>query len=332
MTINETDVIRRIVEYLESDENCFAADRVPEGVSFDECVPVRVESGWLVETKFILHDVRHEVGFVVSTDGSVIPFFGALGQLVKELGLPVCKERFLGSARYGRYQEYESGIGVWESFDDGVNFAVPVTKQSDFRSNSYACDAVVSFLDLRGSTNWSMNVDPRQIQEIVSEIEDQFQLGFNKQWAKQLFVKGTGDGLMIVSECDSYNRNAKCEQLRLKSDHVYDFCCSIASVVNGVRRSLFTNNLSSELAVGCSVAIGTVNRVFLLGRVDYLGPVINEAAKIQSLTYNEMILQQKAVDILSEERRVIFPQSSTQIPGKGLRVTTETFLDSGVSK
>lgn len=91
-------------------------------------------------------------GILLKADGNSVPFFGALGSLVPQLGLPLTREFLLGSARRGRYQFYESGLAIWEQFQNQNNLGYPVASWKSLDERARKCRALVAFFDLRGFT------------------------------------------------------------------------------------------------------------------------------------------------------------------------------------
>jgi len=117
------------------------------------------------------------------------------------------------------------------------------------------CTGSVAFSDLRGFTNWSKNASPDMIKETLLGVERCFQLAFSRTWCTSLFVKGTGDGMMIVSEVDSFDQP--------RAGHVREFtraCCRFVQYVKD------QDNLPKGLAIGVGVDFGQFYRIFILGR------------------------------------------------------------------
>jgi len=254
-------------------------------------------------------------GVVLRPDGSTTIFLGALGKLVPILGLPLSGERILGSARQGRYQLFESGLGVWESLEKIGDIGFPVAKWDSSATRAKRSRAVIAVFDLRGFTKWSESNsnDPDAIQNVVEDLEKAFQDSFaDGRWAT-IFAKGTGDGFMIVAELPGAHAD--------HPEHVRSFCQACASTISAGRRAV-----PSELAIGCGVTIGDVTQVFVLGRADYLGPAINEASKIQAIAYNELCIADEVVQLLRSNGGTF---EGWLIPGKGLRIGTDAFVDRG---
>jgi class 3 adenylate cyclase len=255
-------------------------------------------------------------GIVLRANGEPVPFFGALGKLVPALGLPVSRELLLGSARRGRYQIYERGLAVWEEFQHGGNLGYPVATWSSPEERARKCRAIVAFFDLRGFTTWSASrATAQQIQGVVLAFESAFQDAFSGKWCSKLFAKGTGDGFMVISE-EGWSEPAS---KNFEAGHGAAFCRACAeTVINGRR------NLPQELAIGCGITLGEITQFYVLGRPDYAGPAVNEAAKIQSVAYDEICISEQVLDRLNVDGNAI---GGKFLPGKGIRVAPEKLTE-----
>lgn len=229
---------------------------------------------------FWFRDAPAPAGIVISTSYEV-PFGGALGKLVPHLGPPRTPERFLGSSPRGRYQLYADGIAVWEGRPD-IGFPIPTLPDEVYTGRQ--CQAIVAFFDLRGFTSWSGNKGrtAAQIQHVVRELEEQFQRAFSKKWCPRLFSKGTGDGFMLISEAGWVGDPAEFESV-FQQGHAALFARACAMLTRDARE-----RLPAELAIGCGIALGEMTQIFLLGRLDYIGAAVNEAAKIQQFAWDEL--------------------------------------------
>lgn len=245
-------------------------------------------------------------------------FHGALGKLTPVLGLPLSSERILGSAGHGRYQEFERGIGVWEQVDHG-DFAVPIHSWThDFGQQ---CPAIVAFFDFRGFTPWTKRADPSDVQGLIDRLEIAFQRAFSRTFSR-IFAKGTGDGLMVLSEQGWYPTDRSA--VGITPMHAYSFCRACAQTVHDA----LGNDFSDDLAIGCGIAVGPVNRIHFLGRRDYVGADINNAAKIQSFTFNELCLTEEVMKLLRCANVARdFDAGGQVLPGKGIRVRIQSFLE-----
>ncbi len=236
-------------------------------------------------------------------------FRGALGQAVSQLGLPRTEERFLASSLNGRYQVYSHGIAVWEDNPD-IGFPVSALPIEIIREGR-KCRAIVGFLDLRNFTSWSKDQEPKSIQNIVGMLEEEFQAAFSKAWCHRLFTKGTGDGFMIVSEESSTHERPNSHDY-VPVGHAAAFAIACSTLVEQVKPQL-----PADLAIGCGITIGEVTQVFLLGRPDYIGEVVNEAAKIQQLCWNELCVTEAFLDAMRADGMKLAPH---RLSGKGWRL------------
>lgn len=226
------------------------------------------------------------VGVVVRADGAVFPFGGALGKVFRNfpaLGAPTSYERSLGATAFGRYQAFDAGVAIWEGGED-IGFPILESLSPLHRQM-----CIVAFFDLRGFTTWSKDADPNQVQQPIHAFEDAVHIGFptTSTSLPRLFLKGTGDGVMIVSQAD-WHRNASLHErmTKLAQGHALDFLRACERTVSVAREQLTQKHL--PLAIGCGIASGDLDRVFLFGRFDFIGRAANEAAKLQQHTWNEI--------------------------------------------
>jgi class 3 adenylate cyclase len=147
---------------------------------------------------------------------------------------------------------------------------------------------LVAFFDLRGFTAWA-GKNPKRAQGGILAFEEAVREGFptdGQSWLR-LFIKGTGDGVMIVSQADWYQDDAKdgyCSTI--KPGHAKDFLDACSKALEAARHSL----TEYPLQLGCAIATGELDRVFLFGRLDYIGPAANDAAKLQQHARDEICL------------------------------------------
>ena len=311
--MDKEEATRQLTEYLRGDVGYLPDPPwIAEGVELSA-----VEDGnWLA--KFPGAPDR---GVLLRPDGSTIPFFGALGRLVCDLGLPVSREYFLGSTRQGRYQSYDRGLAIWEEFEGGHNLGYPIARWHSIARRARSCQALIAFFDLRGFTGWSgsAQVDPARIQDVVEKLERSFQDAFAREWCQKIFAKGTGDGFMIVSEAGSYALGGYVNETKLQVGHAEAFCRACADTV---RRAVTA--IPQDIAVGCGITAGEIAQVYLLGRYDYIGLAVNDASKIQSAAYNELCLSPDVQRCLEADSVRV---SGRMLPGKGLRVTYESLVE-----
>jgi class 3 adenylate cyclase len=230
---------------------------------------------------------RRYQGVVVRENGRVFTLFGAIGKVFRqaknELGAPKSCERFLGSTALGCYQAFDAGFAIWEGGEDIgfplIESLIPFSRQ--------VC--IVAFFDLRGFTSWSKESTPENVQQAIQAFESSIHKGFpygSEPW-ERLFLKGTGDGVMIVSQADWHN-GAQLHHKMIKParGHAKKFLHACELAVSAGRKRLSQYNF--PLAIGCGIASGELDRVFLFGRFDFIGPAANEAAKLQQHAWNEI--------------------------------------------
>lgn len=228
-------------------------------------------------------------GVAVRADGGVFPFLGALGKVLrkaqKKLGAPKSCERFLGSTAFGCYQAFDGGFAIYEGKED-VGFPLlesltPLRRQM----------CIVAFFDLRGFTTWSKDAKPEKVHQAIEALEASIHDGFpyasdSKPWVG-LFLKGTGDGVMVVSQADWYKGANPAQRMNeFEKGHARKFLHSCETAVLAGRARLAHYNF--PLAIGCGIASGELDRIFLFGRLDFIGPAANEAAKLQQHAWNEI--------------------------------------------
>ena len=140
----------------------------------------------------ITHPEKSSEGVLLKSDGTPIPFFGALGKLVRQqgLGLPASREYFLASTFHGRYQSYNEGLAIWEAPEGGGDVGYKVARWESIDKRAKSCLALIAFFDLRGFTKWSDSQDAKSIQDVLEKVEQAFQDAFSHQWSLNLFAKG----------------------------------------------------------------------------------------------------------------------------------------------
>lgn len=161
-----------------------------------------VADGW----EFVHRNLPYGPVRILVLTGAVGPFCvaGAIGNAYHgnaRLGLPRSHERWIGSGP-GRYQKFEEGIIVWDagqSSDPDLAYPrfAPHTANEGRR-----VPAAIAFTDLRGFTNWSAREETTatDVDQLLSSLEQVVQDAFSRSWCKSIFLKGLGDGVMIVSE------------------------------------------------------------------------------------------------------------------------------------
>ncbi len=308
-------------------EYCTRGDRLPQSIK-----PKSLTDGsWL----FVEVDESpngHYEGIAVRTDGGVFPFYGAIGKVLRakpELGAPRSYEQFLGTTAYGRYQAFSDGVAIWEG---GEDLGFPLLESL---SPLHRQMCIVAFFDLRGFTSWSKNAAQDEVQQAIQTFEAAVHDGFPVQSApwkrlsdgtgnvesapwKRLFLKGTGDGVMIVSQADWYEKGAtlNSRMSELARGHGRDFLDACERTVSAGRRRL--EHYRFPLAIGCGIASGELDRVFLFGRFDFIGPAANEAAKLQQHAWNEICVTREFGAVLNSDGRGL--DAEWELATKGWRL------------
>ncbi len=309
-------------------EYCARGDRKPQSIK-----PKSLGDGsWLFVEVDEPPPYGHYEGVAVRADGEVFPFYGAMGKVLRarpELGAPRSYERFLGTTALGRYQAFSDGVAIWEGGED-VGFPL-LESLSPLRRQM----CIVAFFDLRGFTSWSKNAAPDEVQQAIQAFEAAVHDGFPVEAApwkrsltgtgnvesapwKRLFLKGTGDGVMIVSQADWYEKGAtlNSRMTELVRGHGRDFLHACERTVLAGRKRLA--HYRYPLAIGCGIASGELDRVFLFGRFDFIGPAANEAAKLQQHAWNEICVTREFGAVLNSDGRVL--DAEWELATKGWRL------------
>ncbi len=103
---------------------------------------------------------------------------------------------------------------------------------------------------------------------------------------------------MIVSQADWYDddgRNTLMTEFKL--GHAKEFLIACERTLSEGRKNL--NNY--PLAIGCAIAAGPLDRVFLFGRLDYIGSAANDAAKLQQHAWNEVCVTYEFRELLRRD-------------------------------
>jgi class 3 adenylate cyclase len=191
----------------------------------------------------------------------------------------------------GKYQLFEGGCIMHRNGEQPIYVHKGPSANKIF--------AFVVFFDLRGFTPWSKKATPGIIQLVLSEFEDilQNELGkMNIPYDHQPFIKGTGDGVMLVflSCIKPYGK----EWVRRPGiDDVLPgkLLKACAMVIQYSVRIL-----PPDLALGCGLDCGEVERIFMFGEWDYFGDKVNNAAKLQQSARNEIIVSEEFQKIIEE--------------------------------
>jgi class 3 adenylate cyclase len=160
-------------------------------------------------------------------------------------------------------------------------------------------ECIVAFADIRGFTKWVLNNKSQKVQDLIFDIEKVLQKHFAKRYFSELFIKGVGDGFMVVLEKDRYEYAVS--ELKKKNFHVSrgfvpDFITACYDCGNELIPMLKEKNLK----IGFGVEIGKLKNVLVLGRWDYLGQAVNDAAKYQNKASNSMRFSKKCFSKMNE--------------------------------
>jgi class 3 adenylate cyclase len=253
---------------------------------------------WYVDPR-IPGEVRRDAVVVRGDHKGTFIVLGAIGKIFsmhsETIGLPLSNERWLGSGP-GRYQLFENGVGVW---DRGYvqDLGYPRVLEPAYRAGR-DCKALVAIFDLRGFTTTADSQDSAEVQAVIEDLEGAFQVSFARKCWVSVFVKGTGDGLLVVTESEHFRGidNRRVSVSELYQDHAVEFVDACQRVIRDFRA-----RRRGTPAIGCGIDCGQVKQVFLLGQSDYLGPAVNHAAKIQQRAVDEVRMSTTVRDWLAAD-------------------------------
>jgi class 3 adenylate cyclase len=158
------------------------------------------------------------------------------------------------------------------------------------------------------------------VQQAIQALEESIYDGFpycgTTPWRK-LFLKGIGDGVMIVSQADWYKEAPENQQATsFRRGHARKFLQACERAVSAGRERLASYNF--PLAMGCGIASGELDRVFLFGRFDFIGPAANEAAKLQQHAWNEICITREFGAVLNADEWSL--ETAWSLSNKGWRL------------
>ncbi len=266
--------------------------------------------------------IKHEWITVREVNGTPKAFAiqGAIGKVCENspvLGDVESDERWLGSGP-GRYQLFQGGYIIWDGLS---NLAYPRIQANVQYRKGRNCDSYIAFIDLRGFTQWSGSEsrNPHEIQEELEKLEHVCQRELSEKRNAHVFLKGTGDGLMIIWELEGYkgHKFGPVPSVQKNADAVLEVC---ASIVKGARQVL-----PSDLAIGCGVTYGIITQVFILGQWDYIGKEVNEASKLQQLAWDEVVVSPKFHEKLKIENLAL-ANTGSPLAGRGIRYSPKDVL------
>jgi len=125
---------------------------------------------------------------------------------------------------------------------------------------------------------------------------------------------------MVVSQAD-WHRDATLHKpmTTFVRAHALDFLSACEHVVSTAHEQLTENDL--PLGIGCGIACGALDRVFLFGRFDFLGRAANEAAKLQQHAWNEICVTDEFRAVLKLDGRA--SDADWPLVSKGWRLQTK---------
>lgn len=269
---------------------------------------------------FNKYDSSHPEAIVVNNDGLVNEIYGAISTLyIKEdyrnyLGSPLTGERWIGTGP-GRYQLFKKGIIKWEGTHKGggnEDLAHPVIYKADSIKGEKKEDCIIASFDIRGFTKWAADKDIDIVHGIIRDVEELMQKHFAKPWFRELFIKGVGDGFMIVQEKKEYDaaksdvqseeqdNPIKYNSLKESRGFVCDFINALLHVINDAKPKLKEYGLEG---VGIGIDIGPLMNILILGRWDYIGNAANNAAKLQVGAINTVVVSENCYLLMEKENQ-----------------------------
>src|SRR5262249_18403231 len=181
-------------------------------------------------------------------------------------------------------QLFDKGIAVWDrGYVQDVGYARLLNEDE---RGGRECSVLAAVLDLRRFTRRSDTLPAAEIQSTVEALEGAFQKSFGDRCWKSLFVKGTGDGLVVVSEEQGFLADAD------TPEHTAAFLEACVNTIAMFRKS------RPAYDVGCGIDAGPAKQIFLLGQTDYLSPALNHAAHNQDNAVNEIRLTRRFAGLL----------------------------------
>ena len=197
------------------------------------------------------------------------------------LGLPTSDEGLVASSFYARYQTFEGGPAIWEFERAPGGGELEHGSLPRFGVDSIEdVQIIAATFDLRGSTAWAEGKDISEVRVLVGRLEEAVQSALHSDpLAHRVgglpFLKGTGDGVLLVVESRSMDG-------------------ALATRVLAVcRRALDLyrpHGASVSVPLGCGLDIGKARRFVLYGRPDYMSDAINQSAKLQALAWDEIVV------------------------------------------
>jgi class 3 adenylate cyclase len=149
------------------------------------------------------------------------------------------------------------------------------------------CSIAAVVIDIRDFTPFAQLNTARTVQGVLGDVEQVVQERFARSWKCELFIKGTGDGALVVSEPEW-----------VSGDLVTRIRDASADVIRGCRALPWYGKKPANLTVGIGIDHGGAKRVTLWGRPDYISPCINRAAKMQAFARDQIAISRDVSRIL----------------------------------
>jgi len=123
--MNEQEAKQRLAEYLVFLQGDIGYSQPTSWLGDNPMFCQLPNDDWLAT-----HPDDLQKGVLLKSNGENLPFFGALGKLVRQhgLGLPASREYFLASTFHGRYQAYDRGLAIWEAPEGGGDVGYPIAR------------------------------------------------------------------------------------------------------------------------------------------------------------------------------------------------------------
>lgn len=181
-------------------------------------------------------------------------------------------------------------------------------------------DIAVLFVDIRGFTTMSENLQPEQVVDILNEyLELTSRSIFNNQGTLDKFI---GDATMAVFnapvDLDDYVFKAVCAAYDMRKG---------AEVLEKKLTEQFGNSVQFGIGVNCGPAI--VGNIGSVKRMDYtaIGDTVNTAARLESNAKRGEILISEAVYERIKDRIEAEPVGELSLKGKATKILTYRLVD-----
>lgn len=176
----------------------------------------------------------------------------------------------------------------------------PLRVNYPFRPSGHMrTDACVLFADLRGSSSWNLQAEYEHVLVVANEMVNFVKRGVREYYCD--YWKLLGDGLLMVWDA--------VEEGELRADHALAAAFDMHKHYWYLRR-----DASFDVPVGFGIAVtgGPVTKFWskdwldLLMIVDYVGPIVNQAARMQSVARPGQVLVDRRVRQASSDEWHVF--------------------------